>query len=131
MPLSPRPPTPRPYSRSIVRRENLSFTEAHHLVSEAVRKLHGSYSAAAMVEAIVALGAVRTPRETLFQALDAANFVAIRKIPGGPAQEAVLPALEEAGAATAATGSWVADKSRLLDRYPRRIQAARQTLDPR
>src|SRR5207244_5315815 len=50
---------------TLVRCEKLSFTAAHHIVSEAVRKLQGAYSAAAMVDAI---GAVHTPSKTLLTA---------------------------------------------------------------
>lgn len=110
---------------TLVRCENLSFTAAHHLVSEAVRSLEGSYSAAGMVEKVIALGALRTPREVLMQALDARNFVAIRKIAGGPAVEAVRAAMEEAEASAAETADWIAEKTRLLDGYQALIQAAR------
>jgi argininosuccinate lyase len=114
---------------TLVRSEKLSFRAAHHLVSEAVRNLDGAYSAAGMVEQIVVLApGLHTSREVLFQALDPANFVAIRRIPGGPAPEAVRPAIEEADAEIAVVEAWMAAKSGLLDAIPSRIETARQAL---
>ena len=110
---------------TLVRSEGISFREAHHLVSEAVRNLHSAYSASSMVEQIIALApGLQTSRESLIQALDPAHFVAIRSIPGGPAPEAIRTAIDQADAEIAAVGSWLATKSTLIDSTSTRLAAA-------
>jgi argininosuccinate lyase len=111
---------------TLVRSEKISFREAHHLVSEAVRNLQGAYSVSGMVEQIIALAhGLQTSRELLIQALDPAHFVAIRSIPGGPAPEAIRPVIDQADAEIAAVSSWLAANSTLLDSTPTRLAAAR------
>jgi argininosuccinate lyase len=113
---------------TLVRSEKMSFREAHHIVSAAVRSLRGKYSAEAMVDAVLSATTLSTPRAVLLKALDPVNFVAIRRIPGGPAREPVLDAMREAEIEIAATGTWLASKKALLEAYPRRIDEARQSL---
>jgi hypothetical protein len=77
-----------------------------------------------MVEQIISLApGLQTSRESLIQALDPAYFVAIRRIPGGPAPEAIRPPIDEADAEIAAVNSWLAAKSALLDSTPTHIAA--------
>jgi argininosuccinate lyase len=112
---------------TLVRSEKLSFRDAHHLVSAAVRSLHGKYSPEAMVDALLNATRLSTPRAILLKALDPANFVAVRRIPGGPAIEPVTDAIREADAEIAATALWLAEKTSLLEAYPKRIEEARQS----
>ncbi len=113
---------------TLVRREGVSFREAHHLVSDGVKELKGKYSAAAMVDAVETLAPshfgrpLRTSREELLEALDPRHFVDIRRVPGGPAPEALRPALEEAEAHLAETRRWTQAKSEALEAYPSRIK---------
>jgi argininosuccinate lyase len=107
---------------TLVRSEGLSFREAHHLVSGAVRALEGRYSPAAMVDHIAPH--VTTGRETLLLALDPRHFVDIRTIPGGPAREPVVAALTEATAFAASTNDWIVQKTSLLNTYPNLIRQA-------
>jgi argininosuccinate lyase len=113
---------------TLVRSEPMSFRDAHHVVSAAVRSLHGQYSAEAMVDAVLSAKPLRTPRAVLLRALDPVNFVAVRRIPGGPAQEPVTAALGEAEVEIAAIEAWLASKAALLEAYPKRISEARQSL---
>jgi argininosuccinate lyase len=113
---------------TLVRSENLSFSEAHHVVSEAVRMLEGAYSPKRMLDCLLSLRPFSTPREVLAKALDAANFIAVRSIPGGPAPAMVRAAMDEAGEEADSTAAWIAEKVRLLEEYPKRIAAARQSL---
>jgi argininosuccinate lyase len=113
---------------TLVRSEKMSFREAHHIVSDAVRSLHGEYSAEAMVDAVLRATKVRTPRAVLLQALDPVNFVEVRRISGGPAREPVLDAIGEAESEIAATEAWIASKRALLAAYPKHIEEARQVL---
>jgi argininosuccinate lyase len=113
---------------TLVRSEPMSFRDAHHIVSAAVRSLHGHYSAEAMVDAVLSANPLRTPREVLLKSLDPVNFVAVRRIPGGPALEPITAAISEAEAEIAAVESWLASKSALLASYPNRIAQARRAL---
>jgi argininosuccinate lyase len=113
---------------TLVRSEPMSFREAHHIVSAAVRSLEGRYSAEAMVDAVLGAASLRTPRKDLLNALDPVNFVEVRRIPGGPAMEPVLDAIREAETEIAAIEAWLASKTALLGRYPSRIEEARQAL---
>jgi argininosuccinate lyase len=84
---------------TLVRATGMSFHAAHGLVSRAVRELAGKYDAEAMtniVERELAAGAQSVPREQIREALRARNFVAVRKIPGGPAPEALEPEIQRA-----------------------------------
>jgi argininosuccinate lyase len=115
---------------TLVRREGISFREAHHLVSASVRQLDGRDSLDEVVETVTSLApgtlgrAFTTTREELLLALDPVNFVNIRRIPGGPAPEAVRAALEQAEAETIAARTWIEEKSAGLAAYPQRIKDA-------
>lgn len=115
---------------TLVRSEEISFREAHHIVSAGVKALGGKYSVEGMVDAVIRLApehigrALRTPREKLAEALDPQYFVAIRTIEGGPAPEAMRPALAEAEVHLAATENWVAMQAEREAAYPKKIRAA-------
>jgi argininosuccinate lyase len=113
---------------TLVRSEQMSFRDAHHIVSAAVRSLRGHYSPEAMVDAVLSESNVRTPRAVLLKALDPVNFVEVRRIPGGPALEPVLDAIREAETEIAATEAWITSKTAGLERYPKRIEEARRLL---
>jgi argininosuccinate lyase len=113
---------------TLVRNEQLSFRDAHHIVSAAVRELRSHYSPEAMVDAVLSANTLRTPRAVLLKALDPVNFVEVRRIPGGPAIQPVRDAIQEAEAEIAATGKWLASKTALLASYPKRIEKERQSL---
>jgi argininosuccinate lyase len=113
---------------TLVRSEELSFREAHHIVSGAVRSLDGRYSPAAMVDAVLYAHPLRTGREVLLKALDPVNFVEIRRVAGGPAIEPVMAAMREAEKEIAATGAWLESKTVLLNGYAGRILDARASL---
>jgi argininosuccinate lyase len=114
---------------TLVRREGVSFREAHHLVSAGVKELRGIYSAEAMADVVHSLAplhfgrALRTSREELVKALDPWHFVAIRSARGGPAPEAIRPALELAEAGLAETERWIEQKSAALEAYPRHVRS--------
>ena len=119
---------------TLVRREDISFREAHQLVSASVKAMQGKYSAAGMVESTMAsapglLGReLKSSREELLEALDPVHFVNIRRIPGGPAPEIVIAALKQAEAQIVQTRAWVQEKSSMLAAYPERIREASNQL---
>ncbi len=119
---------------TVVRREGVSFREAHHLVSACVKELNGRYSALAFVESVEARAptyfgrALRISRDELLEALDPRHFVNIRRIPGGPAPEALQKALEQAEAHLAESRTWLDAKSAAQAEYPEAIASACRSL---
>jgi argininosuccinate lyase len=117
---------------TLVRGEGLSFREAHHLVSRAVKALNGRYSAEAMAQMTADLAPnvigrqLRLSISQLQTALDARAFVEVRTIPGGPG--ALADAIQEADAQHRAVQTWIEEKSALLDGYVPKIRAATETI---
>jgi argininosuccinate lyase len=107
---------------TLVREEGLSFHDAHHVVSTAVRKLNGHYDPKAMVAAVRDLAHPRLSDTELEAALDPRRFVEKRDIPGGPG--ALGSACDEAEAAQGEIETWVKSKTELLAGYPEKIRAA-------
>jgi argininosuccinate lyase len=71
---------------------------------------------------------LRAPRKILLESLDPEHFVSIRRIPGGPAPEAVQAAIRQADTQATADALWLREKSALLTEYPARIREACQAL---
>jgi argininosuccinate lyase len=113
---------------TLVRTEMMSFRDAHHIVSAAVRSLEGRYSEEGMVDAVLASAPLHARREELLKALDPVNFVQVRRIPGGPAEEPMLDAIREAETEIAAVETWLASKAEFLEGYPQRIRQTREAL---
>jgi argininosuccinate lyase len=120
---------------TLVRREEMSFRQAHELVSAGVKDLRGRYSDTGMVDSVMALAPailgrpLETRREELLEALDPVRFVRIRSIPGGPAEEAVRPALIEAEEHLSEVAVWIEERSAGLAAYPQRIRRACRELE--
>ncbi len=118
---------------TLVREESLSFHLAHQLVSQAVRHLHGRYSPGAMADAVTALAPasigrpLRANRSTLLQALDPRWFVDTRTVPGGPALQAMEPALAMADAALQRECEFISQKQALLRQLPTLVLSERRT----
>lgn len=108
---------------TLVREEGLTFREAHHIVSAAVKALGGQYSAEGMVDAVLASSKLKTPRATLLKALDPRHFVEIRRIPGGPSPAIAAAALKQAQSDIITSAAWVNQKSQALAGYHQRLLA--------
>ena len=108
---------------TLVRGEQISFHDAHHLVSAAVKALAGRYSVGAMAAATAELATSVLGRplhmgmDELEAALDARAFVNARTIPGGPGPSALNAAMNEAETGLALTRAWLAGKDALLAGY--------------
>jgi argininosuccinate lyase len=82
---------------TLVRETGMSFRTAHEIVSEVVKGQNGRHDAAKIALSVEHLMAadhsefVVPELELLRKSLDAAHFVAVRKIVGGPALEALEP----------------------------------------
>lgn len=94
---------------TLVRVTGMSFHAAHGIVSNTVRELHGVYDADTMtvlVERELA-GRYVLSRAEIRSALSAANFVAVRKVPGGPAAEALEPEILRARDQASTDEAWL------------------------
>jgi len=113
---------------TLVREEGISFRTAHRLVAAAVRAVGREYSAERLVTAMKGLAAetlgreLGKPREVWMRALDPDHFISIRKIPGGPALEAVQAQIATARTEQAETKEWRDARRSLLERYPQLIR---------
>ncbi len=117
----------------LVRREGMSFREAHGYVSAAVKELGSDSSHAAIAGTLARRLEWRvknTSREDLLRALDPAEFVSSRRVPGGPSAEALEPALSDLDDGLRVSDAWLASARAGLDRMPERIREARTELNP-
>jgi argininosuccinate lyase len=119
---------------TLVREEGTSFLNAHHLVAAAVRAVGREYSPERLVTELESLApgslgrSLSKPREVWLRALDPVHFIGIRRIPGGPALEAVNAQLATARKEQAAIQEWLDTKRSLLERYPQLIHDDVMTL---
>ncbi len=113
---------------TLVQREELSFRQAHHLVSVAVRAAGAKATVERFVKQVQKLAPsaigrrLRMSAPDLRQALDLDNFVRVRRIAGGPAPQAVRAELVRARAELAQAAAWAAKKHARLDSYQQRIR---------
>jgi argininosuccinate lyase len=112
---------------TLVRKENISFREAHHLVSAMVQKVREDQPAAQMIEALRELAPsiigrkLETNDRDLIAALDAEHFVQIRTIPGGPSPGTVRRERAAAEEELRKDEQWIEEKSSLLAAYRKRL----------
>lgn len=114
---------------TLVRVTGMNFHAAHTIVSKAVREMDGKYDADAMtaiVESELDGGGHSITREQIRGALSARNFVAVRKIPGGPAPSALEPEIVRARERIAEDDLWLKHSQQRLDDAR---QAMRQECD--
>ncbi|MDQ4123158.1 MAG: argininosuccinate lyase [Acidobacteriota bacterium] len=105
---------------TIVRRENLSFRNAHHIVAKSVKDAieakseitHHILQAAA--REVIGKELSLSAEETV-QAMSAANFVGIRTIYGGPAPEETRRALQVEREQAETDERWFTEKTAFLD----------------
>jgi len=101
---------------TLVRREGLSFREAHALVADAVRTCGTRDDPASIAEALRKFRpGLRLTREEIEHSLDPEGFVQVRNVTGGPAQEQTSAALEHAGAEQEQIEAWIASTEASLD----------------
>ncbi len=115
---------------TLVREEQISFHDAHKLVSTAVNENREDFSHSRIAGSVLAsaqtiLGRpLRASRATILQALDPVHFVAIRKVDGGPAPEAVTRQIDALTAAMTASSAWKDAKSQALDACRKMLREA-------
>jgi argininosuccinate lyase len=106
---------------TLVRATSMDFRTAHEIVTRGVKELAGDYDRERMAAAVERILAAYSPRfevdATLLRtALTASNFVAVRRIVGGPAEEALNPEIVRAREQCSEDRRWLDIKStRLLE----------------
>jgi argininosuccinate lyase len=101
---------------TLVRREGLSFREAHALVAEAVRACGPRDDPAALAEALrKSRPALQLTRQEIEHCLDPQAFVQVRNVTGGPAPQQTSAALERARAQQQHIETWIASTEASLD----------------
>jgi argininosuccinate lyase len=101
---------------TLVRREGLSFREAHSMVSRAVQASAGDDRPGAIASVLLRQNpSLQLPVEDLERALDPENFVRIRRVIGGPAPEVVAAALARAREEQERITAWIAGKEAMLE----------------
>jgi argininosuccinate lyase len=115
---------------TLVRETGISFRAAHEIVSEAVKRQQGQFDPVAMAASVCRLLESRNlpavPLEILRQSLDAAHFVAIRAIPGGPAPEALDPEIERSQSLLAADRQALSRQAQAFRDATQRLKAEAQ-----
>lgn len=113
---------------TLVREEGISFPAAHRLVSAAVRAAGSGSSHERLVTELERLAPEILGRELArthdvwLRVLNPEYFISVRKIPGGPALEAVQAQIADARKEQKAIQEWLDGKQALLDRYPQLIR---------
>ena len=128
--VSDKPLTVTELADTLVRKEGISFRQAHQLVSQAVEKVAGAYTHQRLVAALKRLAPkvierrlTLSDRECL-KALDPRHFVEIRTVEGGPAPSQMQAAIGRSRKLKASNQAWVKRKQQLLRSYPKRIGEA-------
>ena len=113
---------------TLVRREALTFRQAHNLVSVAVRAANSKESVDRFIKRLQTIAPsligrrLRMSATDLRRALDLDNFVRVRAIAGGPAPRAVRSELARARTELAQSVAWTAKKRAGLAGFRLRIQ---------
>jgi argininosuccinate lyase len=119
---------------TLVREAGISFHQAHTVVSAAVKEQHGNFDAEQMATSVRRVlaetlpGAALPSQTVLSRSLDAANFVSVRTIPGGPAPSALEPEIERARDLAAADRSWLSTQTEEFAKGRERAKADTEKL---
>ena len=101
---------------TLVRREGLSFREAHALVAESVRACGARDNPGALAEALRKIRpSLRLTREDIEHCLDPEGFVQVRKVAGGPAPEQTSAALDRTRIEQSHVDAWIASAETSLE----------------
>lgn len=110
---------------TLVRREGMSFREAHTLVAQTVQACGREDDPSTIAAALLRLRpSLRITRKEIEQALDPGYFVRIRNIVGGPAPERTAEALAQASSEQREIEAWIEAKTALLDDAQSRLRHA-------
>jgi argininosuccinate lyase len=119
---------------TLVRETGMSFRTAHEIVSEAVKESEGGYDAekmAASVEYIMSAHHhefVMPELSLLRKSLEAAHFVAVRKVAGGPAPEALEPEIRKSMTLLTTDSAWLKKQTDSYEAARERVRSATHDL---
>jgi argininosuccinate lyase len=117
---------------TLVRRANLSFRQAHHLVARTVTACGSHDEPETVLEALEAAAVaelghpLNIPADELRLALDPEHFIRIRTIEGGPAPEPVEAALRGSAQRSREHQEWIRTRREQLESYGAALQQAVQ-----
>jgi argininosuccinate lyase len=117
---------------TLVRETGMNFRTAHEIVSKAVKDLDGRFSAEKMTASVEYIMAAdhhefaMPELQLLRKSLDAAHFVAVRKVPGGPALEALEPEIRRSRELLNTDTRWLKQQMDGFQEATRRIRTATQ-----
>ena len=101
---------------TLVRREGLSFREAHGMVASAVQAVGAHDDAPSLARALkFAHPSLQITEPEIAQVLDPVHFIAIRRITGGPAPERTAEALASARAEQSSIEHWLQTKRNVIE----------------
>lgn len=102
---------------TLVRRERMSFREAHRLVAQTVAVCGSKDDPTTIATTILSINpSLQLRQEEIERALDPQHFVAVRTVEGGPAPGTATAALARTRVLQTEIEEWIAVKSQLLDR---------------
>jgi len=100
---------------TLVRREGLSFREAHRMVAAAVTASGSEDEASSVARMLKSQNpSLRMTDAELAQSLDPVNFIRVRKVIGGPAPERTSEAIERERGQQREIEEWLASKTTLV-----------------
>jgi len=100
---------------TLVRREGLSFREAHRMVAAAVTASGSEDGASSVARMLKSQNpSLRMTDAELAQSLDPVNFIRVRKVIGGPAPERTAEAIERERGQQREIEEWLASKTALV-----------------
>jgi argininosuccinate lyase len=115
---------------TLVRKEGMSFRDAHSLVAQTVQACGSNDDPPSIADALLKLRpALRLSRPQIEQALDPEHFIRIRNIVGGPAPEQTAAALTRALSEQREMEAWIQSKTALLEDARALLPGARERAD--
>jgi argininosuccinate lyase len=128
--VSDKPLTVTELADTLVRKEGVSFRQAHQLVSQSVEAVAGAYTHQRLVAALKRLAPkvierrLKISDRECMKALDPRHFVEVRTVEGGPAPSRMQAAIARSRKVMASNQAWLKRKQQLLRSYPKRIGEA-------
>jgi argininosuccinate lyase len=119
---------------TLVRETGMSFHQAHQVVSAAVKEQDGTFNVGRIADSVHGVmtrmksGFAIPPIDVLQRSLDAANFVSVRTIQGGPALLALEPEIERSRKLLSDDSQWLRSRAAAIENAHARVQLAKKEL---
>jgi len=97
---------------TLVRKEGMSFRQAHALVARAVALCAAKDDPGTMADTLLRMAPpISMTRDEILEALDPEHFIRVRKVIGGPAPETTRDCVERGRESQRAIEAWVVEKT--------------------